>query len=318
MNFNTAILAWYSQHKRDLPWRNTQDPYVIWLSEIILQQTRVEQGLPYFQRFVERYPDIERFAAADEQEVLKLWQGLGYYSRGRNMLKTARLVRDHFNGAFPTSYERLLKLKGIGEYTAAAIASFAANEPKAVIDGNVYRVLARYFGISKPINSSEGKKIFRLAADDLLNRQYPGLHNQAMMELGATICKPAKPGCGLCPVREGCYAFLQNAFNFLPVKLNKVKIRERYFNYLLVTDDDTILMSRRNETDIWANMYDLPLIETGSMASVETLLAMEEMKQLFGNDVKVGKVFPIIKHILTHQRLYVRFIIFQSQPVDLP
>ena len=317
MNFNTALLAWYSQHKRDLPWRNTQDAYVIWLSEIILQQTRVEQGLPYFQRFLEKYPDVESFAAAEEQEVLKLWQGLGYYSRGRNMLKTARLVRDHFNGVFPTTYEHLLKLKGIGEYTAAAIASFSANEPKAVIDGNVYRVLARYFGISEPINSTQGKKIFRLAADELLNRQYPGLHNQAMMELGATICKPAKPACGVCPVREGCYAFLQNAFHVLPVKLNKVKIRERYFNYLLVRDLDTVLMCRRNETDIWANMYDLPLIETGSMASLETLLAMEEMKQLFGNDVRVAEVFPIIKHTLTHQRLYVRFIQFQGRPVKL-
>ena len=317
MDFNTALLAWYSQHKRDLPWRNTQDPYVIWLSEIILQQTRVEQGLPYFQRFVEIYPDIESFAAAEEQEVLKLWQGLGYYSRGRNMLKTARLVRDHFDGVFPTTYEQLLKLKGIGEYTAAAIASFSVNEPKAVIDGNVYRVLARYFGISEPINSTEGKKIFRLAADDLLNKQYPGLHNQAMMELGATICKPAKPACDRCPVGEGCYAFMQNAFNVLPVKLNKVKIRERYFNYLLVRDDDTLLMNRRNERDIWANMYDLPLIETSSMVSIEALFAMDEMKQLFGNDVKVGQVFPIIKHILTHQRLHVRFIEFRGHPVKL-
>ncbi len=234
MNFNNELLSWYTNNKRDLPWRHTTDPYIIWLSEIILQQTRVEQGMPYFNRFVEHYPNVSSFAAADENEILKLWQGLGYYSRARNMLKTARLVQEQYNGAFPSAYDELITLKGIGEYTAAAISSFAANEPRAVIDGNVYRVLARYFGISEDINSTTGKKIFRITADELLNREHPALHNQAMMELGAMICKPKNPACGTCPVREGCYAFLNNATAALPVKINKVKVRERFFNYFLV------------------------------------------------------------------------------------
>jgi len=188
MNFTDEVVQWYLNNKRNLPWRNTTDPYVIWLSEIILQQTRVEQGMPYFYRFLEKYPDVSSFAAAHEDEILKLWQGLGYYSRGRNMLKTARLVQELHNGRFPDSYNELIKLKGIGEYTAAAIASFAANEAKAVVDGNVYRVLARYLGIYEPINSTGGKKTFQQTANDFLNKKMPGLHNQAMMEFGAMLC----------------------------------------------------------------------------------------------------------------------------------
>jgi A/G-specific adenine glycosylase len=316
MNFNDELLSWYSQHKRDLPWRNTTDPYVIWLSEIILQQTRVEQGMPYFYRFLEKYPDTESFAAAAEEDVLKLWQGLGYYSRGRNMLKTARLVRDHFNGVFPTSFDQLLKLKGIGEYTASAIASFSANEPRAVIDGNVYRVLARYFGINEPINSTQGVKTFRQVAGDLLNKQYPGQHNQAMMELGATVCKPQNPACGICPVREGCYAFLHNAINGLPVKLNKVKVRERYFNYFLITKDESVLMNRRDEKDIWANMYDLPLIETEAMLPVEEVLGLPETQRYFGRPVRFVEWYPVVRHVLTHQRLNVRFVTLVGDPVE--
>jgi A/G-specific adenine glycosylase len=317
MSFNNELLTWYHINKRELPWRNTTDAYVIWLSEVILQQTRVEQGMPYFYRFLEKYPGVEHFAGATEDEILKLWQGLGYYSRGRNMLKTAQQVRDHFGGTFPTSYEQLIKLKGIGEYTAAAIASFAANEPKAVIDGNVYRVLSRYLGINEPINSVAGKKLFRQAAGELLNRQTPGAHNQAMMELGATVCKPQKPACGICPVREGCYAFLHNATQSLPVKLNKVKIRERYFNYFLIRKGDEVLMNRRGDGDIWANMFDLPLIETESNMPLETLLHMPEALELLGDNVKLIDSYPVIKHILTHQRLYVRFITLENTPAIL-
>ena len=317
MNFNDELLHWYERNKRELPWRNTTDAYVIWLSEIILQQTRVEQGMPYFYRFLEKYPDVERFAAADETEILKLWQGLGYYSRGRNMLKTAIMVKEEHLGIFPTSYHQLIKLKGIGEYTAAAIASFSANEAKAVVDGNVYRVLARYFGISEPINSPAGKKIFQATADDLLNKQSPGLHNQAMMEFGATLCKPKKPACGVCPIREGCYAFLHNTVNILPVKLNKLKVRERYFNYFLVTDGHNLLMNRRSDKDIWANMYDLPLVETVSMLPPGELLSLPEVTEYFGSDIKIEEISNIKKHILTHQRLYVRFVKVQTKPVKL-
>jgi len=317
MNFSDELVHWYHKNKRDLPWRNTTDAYVIWLSEIILQQTRVEQGLPYFYRFIEKYPDVTSFAAADEDDILKRWQGLGYYSRGRNMLKTARLVQEMYNGKFPDSYDELLKLKGIGEYTAAAIASFAANEARAVVDGNVYRVIARYFGIAEPINSTTGKKTFQAIANDLLDKHHPGLHNQAMMEFGAMLCKPKNPACGVCPVREGCYAFLNNATTSLPVKLNTLKIRERFFNYFLVTDGQTILMNKRDETDIWANMYDLPLIETPLMMPSAELLNLPSVKEFFGEDIKVAEVSEVKKHVLTHQRLYVRLIKLENKPVKL-
>lgn len=316
MNFSDELVNWYQTNKRPLPWRDTKDAYVIWLSEIILQQTRVEQGMPYFYRFLEKYPDVASFAAAAEDDILKLWQGLGYYSRGRNMLKTARMVLEQYGGIFPQTYEQLIKLKGIGEYTAAAIASFSANEPKAVVDGNVYRVLARYFGISEPINSPAGKKIFQAAADELLNKKNPGLHNQAMMEFGAILCKPKNPACGICPVREGCYAFLNNAANGLPVKLNKITVRDRYFNYFLITDGDSLLMNKRSDRDIWANMYDLPLIETAAMVSPDVLFTLHNVREFFGNDIAIDEIFPVKKHVLTHQRLFVRFIKLHSQPAE--
>ena len=317
MNFNNELLSWYNRNKRDLPWRHTTDPYVIWLSEIILQQTRVEQGMPYFNRFLEAYPDITSFAAADENDILKLWQGLGYYSRGRNMLKTAKTVQEQFNGAFPSAYSVLIKLKGIGEYTAAAISSFAADEQKAVIDGNVYRVLARYFGIADDMNSTAGKKIFRTTADEVLNMEQPALHNQAMMELGAIICKPKNPACGICPVKESCYAFLHNATTYLPVKINKVKVRERYFNYFLVIKDDTILMNKRDETDIWVNMYDLPLVETTELINLHDLATLPIVKSIFEGGNVITELLPLKKHVLTHQRLFVRLLKSNSQQVNL-
>jgi len=317
MNFNSELAGWYHENKRALPWRDTKDPYVIWLSEIILQQTRVDQGLPYFYRFLEKYPDVNSFASADEDEILKLWQGLGYYSRGRNMLKTARLVRELYDGKFPDRYDDLIKLKGIGEYTASAIASFSSNEPRAVVDGNVYRVLARYYGISEAINSSKGQKIFRETAADLLDKQNPGLHNQAMMELGATICKPQNPACGICPVKLGCYAFKNNATKALPVKIKKAKVRDRFFNYFLVTDGDTILMNKRDETDIWANMYDLPLIETSSVIVPNNLHTFMQVNEFFGEDIEILEVLPVKMHLLTHQRLHVQFIKIGNHSITL-
>jgi A/G-specific adenine glycosylase len=317
MNFNTELATWYNQNKRALPWRDTTDAYVIWLSEVILQQTRVDQGLPYFYRFVERYPNVASFAAATEDEILKLWQGLGYYSRGRNMLKTARMVQQLYNGKFPNKYSELIKLQGIGQYTASAIASFSVNEPKAVVDGNVYRVLARYFGVSEHIDSTKGKKIFQETADELLDAVNPGLHNQAMMELGAVICKPKNPACGICPVRAGCYAFLSNATATLPVKQGKTKVRERFFNYFLVTDGDTILMNKRDDTDIWAKMYDLPLFETSSLIVPNNLHTFTEVTKFFGEGMQISEAFPVKKHLLTHQRLFVQLIRITNRPTNL-
>jgi A/G-specific adenine glycosylase len=314
MNFSAELVKWYNENKRDLPWRHTTNAYVIWLSEVILQQTRVEQGMPYFNRFVETYPTVSDFAAADETEVLRLWQGLGYYSRGRNMLKTARIVQQEYAGNFPTKYDDLIKLTGIGEYTAAAIASFAANEARAVVDGNVNRVIARYFGINEPINSTTGKKIFQTTAIDLLNKKNPAVHNQAMMEFGAMLCKPKNPGCGICPVRTGCYAFINNAITALPVKINKVKIKQRYFNYFLFTDGENILMNKRAENDIWANMYDLPMVETTMPVSVDELLITPDTVKYFGADIKITAVSENKKHVLTHQHLYIRFIALTIPP----
>jgi A/G-specific adenine glycosylase len=316
MDFSAELTAWYNENKRDLPWRNTTDAYIIWLSEIILQQTRVEQGMPYFYRFAERYPTVTAFAAAREDEILRLWQGLGYYSRGRNMLKTAQLVQEQYNGMFPVRYDDLIKLKGIGEYTAAAISSFSANEVRAVVDGNVYRVLARFFGIDEPINSPKGKKIFQNLANDLLNTAKPAVHNQAMMEFGAMLCKPKNPACGICPVRVGCIAFKTNATTYLPVKLKTVKIRKRFFNYMLISDGKKILMNKRGEGDIWANMYDLPLIETAELMEPDELLQLPQMN-VFGENIALKDNSAVIKHVLTHQHLFIRFLILKNRPEKL-
>jgi A/G-specific adenine glycosylase len=317
MNFSDQLINWYNSNRRHLPWRDTTDAYLIWLSEIILQQTRVEQGLPYYQRFAGRYPTVAAFAAASEDDILKLWQGLGYYSRGRNMLKTAQAVDSLYNGVFPTKYDELIKLKGIGEYTAAAISSFSANEPRAVVDGNVFRVLARFFGIDTPINSSQGKKQFQQIADEVLNKQHAGLHNQAMMEFGAMLCKPKNPACGICPVREGCYAFALNATTALPVKLKKVKIGERYFNYFLIATDDKILMNRRGEGDIWANMYDLPMIETNQPLAIDELVSLPEFSAFGNKPVQIQQIQTPKKHVLTHQHLHVRFITLTQMPLKM-
>jgi A/G-specific adenine glycosylase len=307
MSFADKIVRWYEQNKRDLPWRHSTDPYVIWLSEIILQQTRVDQGLPYFYRFLESYPTIQDFAAASEQEVLKLWQGLGYYSRGRNMLKTAQFIVKYYQGIFPVKYAELLKLKGIGEYTAAAISSFSANEPRAVVDGNVSRVLARYLGIDEPINSTQGKKKFQELANQFLNLEKPALHNQAMMEFGALLCKPKNPDCENCPVRTGCYAYNHQAVQQLPVKLKTVKIKKRYFNYLVIQFDDGVLLKKRKENDIWANMYDFPLIETKQIIDYQRILQSPLIKK-YKNLIVITDISPIEKTVLTHQQIYYRFI----------
>ena len=308
MTFSEEIIEWYHKHKRDLPWRNTNDPYIIWLSEIIMQQTRVEQGMPYFNRFAEKYPTVKHFASATEEEILKLWQGLGYYSRGRNMHQTSREVMEEHAGYFPKNYDSLIRLKGIGEYTAAAISSFSSNEAKAVVDGNVFRLLSRYFGIDTPINTGKGKKIFTDLANELLDQTQAGTFNQAMMEFGSLQCKPKNPDCTVCPVQTSCEARLKNKINDLPVKLKSQKSKDRYFNYIIAIKNSKILVNKRRPGDIWENMIDLPLFETDSPIEVPDLIQSENFIKTFGKQVLVRSISKPVKHILSHQKLNTRFI----------
>ncbi len=309
MGFSNEIISWYNRHKRDLPWRHTKDPYVIWLSEVILQQTRVEQGLPYFNRFLAHYPNVRAFANADEGELLRHWQGLGYYSRARNMHKAAKAVVTEHGGVFPTAYDDLIRLAGIGEYTAAAIASFSADEPKAVVDGNVFRVLARYFGIDEPINSSTGKRLFLDLANDLLDEAHPGLYNQAMMEFGALQCKPKNPDCEGCVIRLGCRALQEGRVDRLPVKLKAKPSRDRYFNYFVVEEGGRLLMNKRGKGDIWESLYDLPLVETPRYMELHELAELDEVVGYFGSDADLQYIGESIKHVLSHQNLFARFIL---------
>ncbi len=306
MNFQNELINWYKINKRDLPWRNTTDPYVIWLSEIILQQTRVHQGLPYFNRFLESFPTVSSFAKATENQVLKLWQGLGYYSRGRNMLYTAKQVMDENGGVFPISYVELIKLKGIGDYTAAAISSFSNNESKAVLDGNVFRVLARYFGIEEPINSTKGKKIFSELAQHLIEDQPPAIYNQAIMEFGALQCKPKSPLCHSCPFQLNCVAFNSHRVDALPIKLKKTKVKERWFNYFVGREGEKLLIKQRKPGDIWQHLFDFPLIETVTSPENNQVDFMTEVKNAFGNGITLSLILQK-KHILTHQIIYVQF-----------
>ncbi|WP_443944947.1 A/G-specific adenine glycosylase [Pedobacter sp. AW1-32] len=306
MTFQQELINWYNHNKRDLPWRHTTDAYTIWLSEIILQQTRVEQGLPYFNKFLENFPTVTHFATATELHVLKLWQGLGYYSRGRNMHATAKLVVEKYGGIFPTLHDDLLKLKGVGEYTAAAISSFSSGEARAVVDGNVFRVLARYFGIATPINSPAGKKEFFKMANDLLFRDDPALYNQAIMEFGAIQCKPKSPDCSQCPLAQDCFALNNNVVKTLPVKLAKAEKKNRYLNYLVLTDEERILVKERQAGDIWQHLYDFPLIESISSdeSSAENLVG--KIRQDFGQDTEIT-LLRAKKHLLTHQNIHLQF-----------
>ncbi|MBB6273491.1 A/G-specific adenine glycosylase [Pedobacter cryoconitis] len=315
MAFQQELIGWYLVNKRNLPWRHTQNPYIIWLSEIILQQTRVEQGLPYFNRFLEAYPTVQDFAAATETQVLKLWQGLGYYSRGRNMLFTARQIMDLHAGVFPVSYQDLIKLKGVGEYTAAAISSFSSGEAKAVLDGNVFRVLSRYFGISSPINSTAGKKEFTELAQSLIYKEDPALYNQAIMEFGALQCKPKSPDCEVCPLMLSCYAKNNNLIPVLPVKLKTVKVRTRYINYFVCENDDKVLVNKRILEDIWQHLYDFPSIETAVAADTDQEEFIKEVKQKFGLDVVIRPLMQV-KHLLTHQIIYVQFFALDNYIIN--
>ena len=312
MNFITEIIGWYQQNKRDLPWRNTSDPYIIWLSEIILQQTRVEQGMPYFHRFAERFPTVSDFAGADEEEILKLWQGLGYYSRGRNMHHTAQLVMEQHAGYFPRKYDELIKLKGVGEYTAAAISSFSSNEAKAVVDGNVFRLLSRYFGIHEPINSGKAKKIFTDLANEIIDKNQPGLSNQAIMEFGSLQCRPKNPLCESCVLRLSCQAYNEELTSTLPIKIKKVAVRNRFFNYVIAIKNKQILFSKRTGDDIWQNLYEFPLIESAHAVSSNEILRSSEFQNLFGENARIRSEHGPVKHLLSHQRIQVRYIFIED------
>jgi len=307
VTFSQKLIQWYHRHHRDLPWRRTTDPYKIWLSEIILQQTRVVQGMPYYLRFVENYPTVQSLARADEQDVLRLWQGLGYYSRARNLHHTARQVVAEFGGDFPDSYVELLKLKGVGEYTAAAIASFAFNEAVPAVDGNVFRVLARIFGIKTDITHSSAKGVFTAAARRLIPADDPATFNQALIEFGAIQCQPVAPDCLLCPFNDSCYAFAHGAQNLLPVKSKKAKAKNRYLNYIVVEMDGQLAMKERSAKDVWKGLYDFPLIETSQEASEpDDLAGSTQLNQwVAANRLSVPQKTYV--HLLTHQKLYVKF-----------
>ncbi len=307
------LLLWYETHQRDLPWRSDPTPYHVWLSEIILQQTRVSQGLGYYVRFLEKWPSVLDLANASEEEVLKMWQGLGYYSRARNLYRCALQVATQYGGSFPADYTLLRKLQGIGDYTAAAIASIAFNLPYAVVDGNVYRVLSRLFDIDTPINKTEGVRLFADLAMKFLDREHPGRHNQALMDFGAIQCTPQKPDCLHCPLQANCLAFAQGTVNERPNKEKKAKIRTRYFNYLVfTTNDDGIYLHKRSGNDIWKHLYDFPLIETEEPISTEALLDTDYFKSLTSeNEIIICQKSPQYKHKLTHQTIIATYYLIK-------
>jgi len=317
--YRKALTGWYNDSKRELPWRESRDPYTIWVSEVILQQTRVRQGMEYYHNFLSHFPNIPALAMAPEEEVLKVWQGLGYYSRARNMHHAAKTMMQEYEGRFPSDYAAIRKLKGIGDYTAAAIASISFRLPYAVVDGNVFRVLSRQFGISTPIDSSAGKKEFYELAQSLLDRTNPGEFNQALMEFGALHCLPSQPLCGECPFCESCHAFARGTVADYPVKTKLARQKERYFNYLYLHRSSSLFLEKRGEKDIWRNMYQFPLIETPAASSPETVMASREWKNVLRElPFVVESVYPERVHLLTHQRLHIRFFKIKLEGSILP
>lgn len=310
MNFTNSLIKWYLQNKRDLPWRNTQNPYFIWLSEIMLQQTRVAQGMPYFFAFTTAFPTVFDLANASEEQVLKLWQGLGYYSRARNLHKTAQKVAFEMNGIFPSTYNELLKLKGIGEYTAAAIASFSYNEVVPVVDGNVFRVLSRYFDIETDIAIPSTKKEFAALAFELMPKNNPALFNQAIMEFGALQCVPKSPNCEICVLNAGCLALQKKKVNQLPLKSKKLKVRNRFFNYFIFLDEEEkTIIQKRSDKGIWHNLYEFPLIETENEEDFEFISTQIQEQSFVENSIiSISELNAISQiHKLSHQHLYIKF-----------
>ena len=318
-NFSKILTDWYELNKRDLPWRHTQDPYLIWISEIILQQTRVVQGLSYYHRFIEQFPTVIHLAEAHEDDVLKCWQGLGYYSRARNIHKASHQIMSVFGGVFPNHHKDILTLAGIGDYTSAAISSFAFNLPYAVVDGNVYRVLSRIFGIETAIDSPKGKKEFSVMAQELLSQLQPGLHNQAIMEFGALQCVPVSPNCSICPFQESCCALKLNMISNLPVKSKKTMVSHRFFNYLFINYQSQTFIQKRIEKDVWQNLYEFPLIETDHLLSASELLENDQFCKLFNgiDELIISKISKPMKHILTHRVIFAQFISIEISALNL-
>lgn len=312
MEFSNSLIKWYLQNKRDLPWRYTVNPYPIWLSEIMLQQTRVAQGLPYFMAFMETFPTIFDLANAEEEQVLKLWQGLGYYSRARNLHATAKYIATELKGDFPPNYNQLLQLKGVGEYTAAAIASFAYNEPVAVVDGNVFRVLSRYFNMDNDISDGKTKKEFQILAQELLPNDKAALFNQAIMEFGALQCVPKNPDCENCILSSSCAGLQHKKVNILPVKSKKTKVTNKFFNYLILKDiQGNFVVQKREGKGIWENLYEFTLIETPEMSNeidfMNQLKATKFYNQLPADITLLNT--EVIQHKLSHQNLHIQFYI---------
>ena len=313
MNFTEILKHWYSVKKRNLPWRLTKNPYLVWLSEIILQQTQVNQGLPYYNKFATKYPTVYDLARAKEQDVLKLWQGLGYYSRARNLHYTAKYIVEHLNGGFPTSYKELIQLKGIGDYTASAIASICRDEPCAVLDGNVYRVLSRYYGIDTPINSSKGNKEFKILAQSLIPESSIGDYNQAIMEFGAKQCKPKSPNCIVCPLNNSCKALQSHKVDKLPVKLKKLKVKKRYINFLVfISNDKKTILEKREGKGIWQGLFQFPFLETEKTYNEEEILPLLKFNY---SDFTLYNSKDIV-HKLSHQHLHSKFWIINVDELD--
>ncbi|PHS67711.1 MAG: A/G-specific adenine glycosylase [Flavobacterium sp.] len=310
------LIPWYLEHKRDLPWRTTKLPYNIWLSEIMLQQTRVAQGIPYYNAFITEFPTIFDLANASEEKILKLWQGLGYYSRARNLHATAIYISEELNGVFPSTHKELLQLKGVGDYTASAISSISFNLPIAVVDGNVYRVLSRYFGIATPINSTAGIKEFKKLAQQLIDSEKPGIYNQAIMEFGATQCKPQNPACGFCVFNDRCVALQKKNISELPVKLKKTKIKKIYFNYFVIlSKKNKTILQQRTGKGIWQNLYEFPLIETDEDVTIEALQELETFKTFIDQFSFSSTVLyndKAIIHKLSHRHIHTRFWISET------
>ncbi len=318
LSFSEKLICWYMNHKRSLPWRESNDPYIIWLSEVILQQTRVKQGLPYFEVFKDRFPDVRSLARASQDEVLKLWEGLGYYSRARNMHQAAQQVVNQHKGKFPVDYKNLIQLKGVGDYTASAIASIGNDEKVAVVDGNVFRVLSRIFGISEPINSTNGKKAFKAQAEQLLPDQNIGTYNQAIMEFGALQCLPKNPQCSTCPVNNTCFAYRNNRQQEFPVKLKKPKVKTVYMNYLVLLDSQAqTLIRKRKGNGIWEGLFEFPLITSENSIDQQHIKNHSFFKEITGNtDFQLYQYNQQAKkHLLTHRKLLAYFWIIEIDQI---
>ncbi|WP_066632799.1 A/G-specific adenine glycosylase [Labilibacter marinus] len=315
--FSSDLILWYKDHKRDLPWRETTEVYCIWVSEIILQQTRVNQGLSYYYNFLENFPTVHKLANATEDEVLKCWQGLGYYSRARNMHAAAKFVSEQLKGVFPTSYDGLLQLKGVGTYTAAAISSICFNEQKTVVDGNVFRVLTRIYGIETAINTANGKKEVEELAQSLNDGDSYGDFNQAIMEFGALHCTPKLPKCDTCIFAQSCWALKNSKVDVLPIKEKTLKIKKRYLTYLFVKDKEgNTIIQRRNENDIWKGLYQFPLLEHSRKCSVQSVLEQTEFVELIGlQSIKIRKE-DNVKHILTHRHLFIKVLFIELDNLE--